>query len=226
MTGQVTHGILLARTNYGEADRIITVITPDFGKLKLMARGVRKVKSKLAGGIELFSVSSITFIKGKKDIGTLVSTRLQTHYNHIVEDIDRTMLGYEVLKTTNKMTQDNCESDYYMLLLRTLGSLNNNQLNQTLIYCWFLAQLIKLSGNMPNLKTTTSGETLQPNSNYQFDYQEMGFFESSGSAFSSNHIKMLRLLMSEDVEKLQMIQSTQVVLVDLTQLLKQAMLYT
>ena len=42
-----TTGVVLGRINYREADRIIKVITPDFGKVSLMARGVRKIKSKL-----------------------------------------------------------------------------------------------------------------------------------------------------------------------------------
>lgn len=62
----VTSGIVLNRINFGEADRILTVITPDQGKLSLIAKGVRKEKSKLAGGIELFSVSNISFIPPKK----------------------------------------------------------------------------------------------------------------------------------------------------------------
>ena len=53
----VTEVIILARTDYGEADRILTVLSPEYGKLRLLAKGVRRVKSKLAGGIELFSVS-------------------------------------------------------------------------------------------------------------------------------------------------------------------------
>ncbi|MEJ0073760.1 MAG: DNA repair protein RecO [Candidatus Saccharibacteria bacterium] len=86
---QVTTGIVLTRVDYGEADRIITLITPDQGKLRLMAKGVRRIKSKLAGGIELFSVSNITFIRGRGDIGTLVSSRVLTHYGRIVSDLDR-----------------------------------------------------------------------------------------------------------------------------------------
>ena len=56
MNQLVTDGIVLSRVNYGEADRIIKLLTPEAGKLSLMARGVRKPKSKLAGGIELFSI--------------------------------------------------------------------------------------------------------------------------------------------------------------------------
>jgi len=56
----VTTGLVLSRTDFGEADRIITVLTPDHGKLRLMAKGVRRMKSKLAGGIDLFTVSDLT----------------------------------------------------------------------------------------------------------------------------------------------------------------------
>ena len=44
-----TKCIILRRTNYGEADRILTVLTPEHGQLSVMARGVRKEKSRLAG---------------------------------------------------------------------------------------------------------------------------------------------------------------------------------
>src|ERR1700676_1640031 len=45
----ITTGIVLRRINYMEADRIITILTPDYGKLTLFAKGVRKANSKLAG---------------------------------------------------------------------------------------------------------------------------------------------------------------------------------
>src|SRR4051812_43718179 len=98
----LTSGIVLKRTNYGEADRIITFLTPDHGKIRLIAKGVRRVKSKLAGGIELFSVSHLTYIEGKREIGTLISTRLEKHYGDIVKDIDRVQLGYELIKLLDK----------------------------------------------------------------------------------------------------------------------------
>jgi len=58
----VTSAIVLSRINFGEADKIVTFITPSSGKLSCIARGARKIKSKLAGGIELFSVNTISYI--------------------------------------------------------------------------------------------------------------------------------------------------------------------
>ena len=61
-----TDAIVLKRVNYREGDRIITFLTPD-GRLSAIAKGARKEKSKLAGGIEiLFLVSSFTKMIPKK----------------------------------------------------------------------------------------------------------------------------------------------------------------
>ena len=70
-----TEAIILRRTNYGEADRILNVLTPEHGKVSAIAKGVRKAKSKLAGGLELFAVSDITILKGKSDMGTFEAAR-------------------------------------------------------------------------------------------------------------------------------------------------------
>lgn len=223
MNHVVTTGVVLARLNYGEADKIITVLTPDHGKIRVMARGVRRVKSKLAGGIELFSVSSVTYIPGKKDISTLVSTRLQTHYSFIVEDLDRTMLGYDLLKYINKATQDECDSDYYVLLVTALANLNDKTIDPILTKSWFMAQLLELLGHAPNVKTDTAGESLSPKKAYQFDYQEMGFRVVPNGTIGPNHIKLLRLLFTEKPERLRVISGVRGELAQIELLLRQAL---
>ena len=65
-----TTAIVLRRTNYGEADRILQLLTPD-GKRSVMARGVRREKSRLAGGIELFAVCEVVLTEGKGELGIL-----------------------------------------------------------------------------------------------------------------------------------------------------------
>ncbi len=215
----VTTAIVLSRLNYGEADRIITVITPDNGKLRLMAKGVRRVKSKLAGGIELFSVSSLTFIKGKGDIGTLVSSRLQTHFSSIVTDYSRTMLGYDILKALNKTTDDNCEGEYYHLLLLALATLDNREIDAILTKCWFMIGLLKLLGHTPNLNTDVEGNNLIANKKYNFDYQNMSFHQYNNGGFGAGHIKALRLLLQESPERLHIIGGLNQVLPELDDLL-------
>ena len=190
----VTTAIILSRTDYGEADRIISILTPDFGKLSLMAKGVRRVKSKLAGGIELFSVSEITFIKGRGEVGTLVSTRLLKHYELIVKDLNRTMLGYELIKRLNRATEDEPEEAYFNVLRDTFEALNDHSVSIDLIRFWFAVQVMRLDGYTPNLLTDTNGDKLLQDQRYDFVIEQMTFaLTPETGRYSAMHIKFLRL---------------------------------
>lgn len=193
----LTEGIILSRTNYGEADRILSILTPDHGKLRLGARGVRKVKSKLAGGIELFSTSHITYIEGKREVGTLISTRLIKHYGNIVKDIGRVQLGYELIKLLDKATEDHPEAEYFHLLELAFAALDDPEINLELIRAWFEARLLKLAGHSPNLWSDTTGAELQAGNTYNFDPEAMTFILHKNGRFTASHIKVLRLLFSD-----------------------------
>lgn len=220
MNSQQTNGIVLNRINFGEADRILTIITPEYGKLRLMAKGVRRVKSKLAGGIELFSISDISFIRGRGDIGTLVSTRLVTHYGNIVSEINRTTAGYNALKLIDTITEEDSEADYYQVLLRTLATLNNTDLSIVLAESWLFMQALKLGGHTPNLITDTNGAKLEANTNYQFDFDAQAFFANDRGIYRDSHIKLLRLLLSEQPSKIAVVGGADQILEDLEGLLK------
>lgn len=190
----VTTGAVLARTNYGEADRIVTLLTPDHGKVRLMARGVRRSKSKLAGGIELFSVSDITLARSRGDIGTLVSSRLKTHYGKVLLDVDRTMAAYEMIKLLDRSTEDNCEPEYFAMLEQLFIALDDVRLPLQLVQLWFYGQLLRLHGFSPNLDSDTSGARLSADGAYTFDLDTMSFTAGESGVFRAAHIKLLRLL--------------------------------
>ncbi|HUY85421.1 MAG TPA: DNA repair protein RecO [Candidatus Dormibacteraeota bacterium] len=189
----ITRGIVLSRTDYGEADRILTLLTPDQGKLRLMARGVRKPKSRLAGGIELFSTADITFIRGRGEIGTLISARLIKYYSTIVQDIDRVQLGYELIKILNRATEDHPEAEYFDLLEQTFAALDEPNLNAELINLWFYAQMLHHGGSAPDLHADAAGEKLDATAKYSLDPQEMRLNKDANGRFSADHIKFLRL---------------------------------
>ena len=197
MKQQRTEAIVLSRTDFGEADRIAVVLTPSYGKLRLMVKGARKVKSKLAGGIELFSVSDISFIHGKGDIGTLISARLDDHYGKIVKDINRVKLGYDLINLINKVTEDQTEAHDFDLLNQALAALNDFKINLNLIRTWFEAQLLKRSGHGPNLSTDTLNKKLQASGRYNFDIEAMTFSPQPNGKYRAQQIKALRLLFSQ-----------------------------
>jgi DNA repair protein RecO len=202
-----TQAIVLSRTDYGEADRILTFLTEDHGKVRAIAKAVRKSSSKLAGGIELFSVSDICFVDGRGELKTVTSTRLISHYGNIVKEISRTNIAYELIKLLDKVTEDNTEPAYFNRLREALIDLDNADIDPELIRLWFSAQLLKLSGHSPNLATDRTGQKLTADKTYDFDSEAMSFISPTGreGAFSSDHIKFLRLIFDISPKKLQQI---------------------
>ncbi len=191
-----TKGIVLSRTNFQEADRILTVITPDHGKLRVIAKGARRPKSKLAGGIELYSVNELTIISNKSEIKTLVSSRLSKHYDQIVTDINRTMLGYEIIKCIHRNTEDAAETEYFSLTRQVFEGLNDLGLSTDKLELWSKLQLLKLAGHSLNLKTDLEGARLIEQLVYLFDNDRMAFYHHKEGYYDANHIKLLRLASS------------------------------
>lgn len=198
MNSLKTKGIVLSRVEYGEADRIITVLTSDQGKLSLIAKGVRKLKSKLAGGVELFSVNEISFIKGKGEVDTLISARMGENFSHIISDIERVQVGYEILKKINKNTEPDVEGEYFNALKSALAGLDTLSLDPEITRLWFDARLLNLAGNTPNLTQDNAGNKLLPDTNYIFDFDSMSFQQNSNGKYSANDIKILRLFFAAD----------------------------
>lgn len=191
-----TLGIVLTRTNFQEADRIITLLTPDHGKVRAIAKGVRRTRSKLAGGIELFSVSEISFMQGRGEICTLISTRLKTHYGKITTDIERTMFGYRIIKIVNKATEDGAAGEYFNLLETALSALDDSKTSLDVIDLWFSMRMMAINGHTPNLLTDIAGKKLDQDATYLFEFDDMAFYERRDGPFASSHIKLLRVALS------------------------------
>jgi DNA repair protein RecO (recombination protein O) len=203
MKNQVTtHSIVLKRTNYQEADRIISVITPDKGRVSLIAKGSRRAKSKLAGGIELFCVNQIVYIPGRGEVSTLVSSRMQKSFQGIAKDIDKTMLAYEFIKIISKLTQDEAGPEYYELLEEALRGLSTEKADQHIVGSWFYMKLLDVTGHRPRLEKDLSGKAFSTDGLYEFSFEGMGFTEVSANgskgAYHPNHIKLLKLILASD----------------------------
>ncbi len=221
-----TKAIILNRTDFSEADRILTFLTPDYGKLRVIAKGVRKIKSKMAGGIELFSVSDIGFIRGRGEISTLISTRLIRHYGSIVKDLERTMVAYEFIKQIDRLTEDEVDEEYFLLLEEAFSALDELTINLNLVKSWFAMQILRMGGRTPNLSIDKGGKKLNIDSNYDFDFSSMAFIEIQDGKFNAKHIKFLRLgFEGRSPEKLKNIEGINELIIDIDPL-AQTMLKT
>lgn len=201
MTALRTRAIVLRRTNYGEADRILHLLTPE-GKRSVMARGVRKEKSRLAGGIELFAVCDIVITEGKGDLGILTSARLVQFYRHILEDYDTMQFAYEAVKQVGRASEMVDEPDWYDILSEVLMGLDTLTISRQLIQTWFYLHYAAMLGHEMSLTHNTAGEPLQPDLRYIYDEGEMGLREAPQGNITADHIKLMRLISAKSLKVL------------------------
>lgn len=191
-----TSAIVLRRTNYGEADRILQLLTPE-GKISALARGVRRQNSKLAGSIELFSISDMVIRRGKSDLGIITSARAVHFYRHILEDYDRLEFGYEAIKQVSKSSEMVNEPDWYDILKEVFMGLDARSLPLGLVQTWFYLHFSRLTGHELNLERDVDGDRLKPDLTYSYDMVEKGFEENSKGDVTADHIKLLRMINSK-----------------------------
>lgn len=219
-TPQHTQGIVLTRTNYGEADRIVTFLTRHHGKVRVMAKGVRKEKSKLAGGIELFSISDIGFVAGRGELGTLTSSRLITHYDVFLHDLAKVEFAYNALKLVQRFTTDDAPEEYFVLVQQLFTALNEPRLSLEAISVWWAIQLSNVSGHALNLEQTTDDNEFTVDTIYIFDTDHAGFIAHENGQFTANHIKYMRLALLHGPLVLANVQGGQELATDLSPHLK------
>ena len=165
--------------------------------MSAMAKGVRKEKSRLAGGIELFATCDVTIGSGRGELGILTASRLETFYSHIMTDYERLQFGYEAIKQISKIAATVDESAFYDLLEQSYVSLNDMTVDVRLTKAWFWLQLAILLGVGMNLSTDTNGMKLVEDASYNFSEADHGFVFSDRGMFNSDHIKLLRILSAQ-----------------------------
>lgn len=186
----VDRAIVLGRVNYGEADRIVTVLSEKSGKLTLLAKGVRKQKSKLAGGLEVFNINEITYIPGKKEIATLVSSKQLEGHNNIVKDFDTSQDVFTALKWLHDHLEQGTGDEFFDLLA---GFLYLADHAGALASIWFYMRAFELSGHGLNPFHDEHGKKLEAAESYIFDYDNSVFSPGDKGEFTQDDIKLLRL---------------------------------
>lgn len=198
MNSHRTRAIVLRRTNYGEADRVLDFLTPT-GRVSVMARGARREKSKLAGGIELFAVCDVVIGNGKGNLGVLTSARLVQFYRHILEDYDRMQFAYEVLTQVARASASLDEPEWYDIVAEMLAGLDTMSVPLALVQTWFYVRVAELLGDGLNMSRDFQGKKLEGDKRYRYDNTEKGFVEDVNGLITSEHIKILRLVLAKDL---------------------------
>ncbi|WP_328298552.1 DNA repair protein RecO [Streptomyces sp. NBC_00435] len=151
-------GIVLRTQKLGEADRIITLLTRGHGRVRAVARGVRRTKSKFGAGLEPFSHADVQFFsRGGELIGRGLPLCTQTQIiapygNGIVTDYARYTAGTVMLETAERFTDHEGEPavQQYLLLVGALRTLSRAEHAPNLILDAFLLRSLAVNGYAPS----------------------------------------------------------------------------
>jgi DNA repair protein RecO (recombination protein O) len=189
--------IVLSRTNYGEADRIIHFLTPE-GVVSAIGRGVRREKSKLRGGSESFALNVISVRSGNSGLGTLRSARAEHLYEKIIYNFDAMEVAADIIKLMQKLTRDHDDPQMFEILRSVLTELEQTA-NYQAVMLWAYLQLTASVGTQLNLTHDAGGKVLEAEAEYIYNNHEHAFIKSDGGGFGGKHIKLLRLAVAVDL---------------------------
>jgi DNA repair protein RecO (recombination protein O) len=196
-----TDAIALKRMDFGEADRIITLLTPDHGKLRVIAKGVRRSTSRMAGHLELFSHGHLMIAKGRDlDVATQAST--VEPFRELRESLVKASQAYHLAELVDGLLEDrDPHREVFQLLRDALAALNVDELSPDVIARHFEVQILALIGFQPQLSNCLECRTaIQPGAN-AYSTARGGVFcpscaarEATANAIPVDTLKLLRYL--------------------------------
>lgn len=138
-------GIVIKRSNYSEADRIVTIFTKQNGKIKVKATGVRKIASRRSPHIEPLNYCIFGLYQGK-GMPVLTEVESKESFPLLKKDLHRIGFAYHVCELIDGLCAENQENpEVFMLLGRTLRKLSKEENLQEVIY-QFELELLRLLG--------------------------------------------------------------------------------
>ncbi len=213
-----TRGFIINKTDRGESDRIFTIFTEDFGKLELLAKAERKIKSKLRAGLELFYLSEIEFIQGKI-YKTLTDTILIESFAGIREDLDKLKVAHQITEVLDTLVKgEEPDQQIWQLLSESLKVLNNWKIENCLpaqagklkiIYYYFLWNFLSVMGYQLDLYNCVACQKKISPGKIYFNPTEGGLICGQCSAkfkkireITIPAVKILRILLEKDLATL------------------------
>ena len=199
-----TEAIVLRRSDFGEADRLLTVLTPGRGKLRLIAKGARKPSSRKSGHVELFSYGRYLVAVGH-DLDIVTQAETIEPFLPLHEDLLRATYAYYIAELTDAFTPEQDENQpLFGLLKEALGWLATAD-DLPLVARYYEMHLLGLAGYQPQLFVCGAcKKALEPEINYFSPAQGTVFCPQHGHdrtdtvELSANALKVLRFLQTRD----------------------------
>lgn len=131
-------GIVLRGFPFGEADRVVVILSPNRGKLRTVAKGVRKTKSRFGGRLEPFTHVDLVLYDGR-NLDTITQVSVIEAFPVLRSDLDRVLAAGIMVEAIDAVTQENESSlRAFLLLQRGLRTLESGPVHSDLTTAFLL----------------------------------------------------------------------------------------
>ena len=151
----------------GEADRVLTVLTPRLGKLRVIAKGVRRPRSRIGGGLQPFSDVQLVLAVGRT-FDVVTSTSLEDPHLGLRNDLHSTAAAWYVVELADRFCEGAADShEAFRLLAQALSALDaGSEVSREVVARWFELHLLEAMGFRPELtRCLECGAEIQPDGN-------------------------------------------------------------
>ncbi|MBM4430096.1 MAG: DNA repair protein RecO [Chloroflexi bacterium] len=168
-----SEAVVLRHSDFGEADRLLTVYTPHLGKLRLLAKGVRKPTSRKAGHLESFTRTQLLVARGR-NLDIITQAQMVEPYRGLRQDLWRMSHAYYVGELVDRFSEEQGENQpLYRLLCDVLGWVCTSA-NLAITMRFFELHLLGVVGYRPQLfQCLTCHAPIEPVVNF-FSVEEGG----------------------------------------------------
>lgn len=153
------HAIVLKRRSVGEADRIVTIFSKEYGRMRVYARGVRRVHSRRAPYLEIFFDVALVLYREKTWDSVTEATPIHA-FSRLRESLPRVSVGYYLCELVDALLPERQEHrDVYTLLLGALTTLNESEkADPVIVGEQFAIELLRNLGYLARDRTLSSGQ--------------------------------------------------------------------
>ena len=184
-----TDAIVLRHYELGEADKIIVLFTKERGKIRVVAKGVRKTKSTLAAGLEPFTYNHVLVYQGNSDLGNLSQCEIESSFAELRDDFVKMSYASYAAELVNELTIDKDDNKLlFDLLLITYRLLSDSDKNNLIIRTFEL-KLLNLLGYRPYLEHCVKCG-VQLDKSFKFNALEGGLVCGDCAAAANNKISL------------------------------------
>lgn len=198
-------GIVISETNYSESSKIINVLCEEYGKIGLMAKGARSLKSPLRAVSQKLVYGEFTIKYKEKGLSTLIEVNVINSFRNIMTDFKCASYAFYLLDLFNQIFKDSqkIDNNVYLLLENALLKIDNG-LNPLLITNIVELQLLKYLGVALELNKCVNcgnNEVISINLDYGGTVC-VNCINENDALFNPKTVKLIRLMYLVNLNKL------------------------